>query len=168
MAATYEPIATATVSGSSTTKITFNSIPSTYTDLVIVANPATGSGTGAIKLTYNNDSTSGLYSTTRLYGDGSSASSNRISNQNDIDFNYVATINSTLGNSTMICSIQNYANSTTNKTCLIRANASAYGTDALVGLWRNTAAITRVDLTLFYSSNYKADSTFTLYGIKAA
>jgi hypothetical protein len=36
--ATYTPIATYTVSGSSTLTYTFSSIPSTYTDLVLVVN----------------------------------------------------------------------------------------------------------------------------------
>ena len=34
---TYEAIATNTVTGSSTTTVTFSSIPSTYTDLIIVS-----------------------------------------------------------------------------------------------------------------------------------
>jgi hypothetical protein len=36
VAATYEPIATSTVSGTVTLTVTFSSIPATYTDIVVV------------------------------------------------------------------------------------------------------------------------------------
>ena len=38
MASTYTPIASSTVTGSSTTTVTFSSIPATYTDLIVVSN----------------------------------------------------------------------------------------------------------------------------------
>jgi hypothetical protein len=46
------------------------------------------------------------------------------------------------------------------------ASGSRY-TVAEVGLWRNTSAITEIDLK-FVTGNLVAGSTFTLYGIKAA
>jgi hypothetical protein len=59
----------------------------------------------------------------------------------------------------------NYSNTTTYKTVLTRAGRNNQATEAFVGLWRNTAAITSISLT---SQTYTTDSTFTLYGIKAA
>jgi hypothetical protein len=65
--------------------------------------------------------------------------------------------------------IMNYSNSTTNKTTLSRAGsqgAAFPGTDIIVGLWRNTAAITNVDIVCT-SNTFLAGSTFNLYGIQA-
>jgi hypothetical protein len=62
--------------------------------------------------------------------------------------------------------IQNYSNTTTNKTALIRDNFATYGTFARVALWRSTSAITSITLTMS-SSTFATGSQFTLYGIKA-
>jgi hypothetical protein len=73
MATTYEPIATATATGSQIT-ITFSSIPATYTDIVAIVAGNTGGSTASFKL--NNDSTA-VYSRTVLRADGTTASSFR-------------------------------------------------------------------------------------------
>ena len=62
----------------------------------------------------------------------------------------------------------NYANTTTNKTVLLRNNNTAFGTEAQVGLWRSTSAINTIKLYLDRAEYYVVGSTFTLYGIKAA
>jgi len=152
---TYTPIATTTAGGSSAV-VTFSSIPSTYTDLVIVCNFLAMSA-GGVNLTYNND-TGANYSNTEIYGDGSTAVSARGSSQRIAFTNASNPMNA-------IINVQNYANSTTYKTLLNRWNSSLY-TFATVGLWRSTASINRIDLTA--SSNIAAGSTFTLYGIAAA
>jgi len=97
---TYTPIATTTL-GSSATSYTFTSIPSTYTDLVIVAQ-IKGDTTTYLNLRFNGD-TGSNYSRTTLSGNGSTASSERRSNQTWIntdyneaiqtDFNYINIIN---------------------------------------------------------------------------
>jgi hypothetical protein len=169
MPITYTPIATVNGTGSSGT-ITLSSIPATYTDLVLVANPVpTTVGGIDLYLTVNGDTTSGLYSKTHLSGQASSAGSIRFSSQNRIaTFWQVGPENTQpfLVN----YSLQNYANSSVFKTVLARAGAfqaSASEVNAFVGLWRNTNAITSVTLTAS-SGNFTTASTFTLYGIKAA
>jgi hypothetical protein len=165
---TYEPIATATGTGSSAT-ITFTSISSAYTDLILIAgNVATTSGVPNIAMTYNNDTASN-YSSTLLEGNGSSASSARRSNFSSINEGNAISLGGS-NPSTVIYQIMNYSNTTTNKTCLIRSNepSTTYpGVGAVVGLWRSTAAITRLDLNLG-AGNFSSTSTFTLYGISAA
>lgn len=160
---TYTPIATYTASGS-IGSYTFSSIPSTYTDLVVVLAPIAAGGAADIYMTYNGD-TAGNYSSTILYGSGSSAGSTRYSNQSNIiiDF-YGSAISSEISN--RILQIQNYSNTTTYKTALSRANRAGSGLDAIVGLWRSTAAISSITFTL--SSSFASGSTFTLYGITAA
>ena len=162
--ATYEPIASANGTGSSST-ISFTSIPGTYTDLVVIARGRISSGNDAI-LQFNTD-TGNNYSTTILYGTGTAAGSYRETSQSRIlaDFyGYPADNNNHIG----IYHIMNYANTTTNKTVLCRSNNAAIGVDVTVGLWRSTSAITSVQIKNTGNLNWNAESTFALYGIKSA
>jgi hypothetical protein len=159
MPTTYEPIATTTL-GSAQSSVTFSSISGTYTDLLVVFTYE-GSADANLLMRFNSDSGSN-YSQTTLYGDGSSAVSSRDSNQTGIAVGYDNP--SSITNTASFVHIQNYSNSTTNKTVLNRFGNSGY-TVARVGLWRNTAAITSVS---FHLTNINTGSTFTLYGIKAA
>jgi hypothetical protein len=160
MAATYDPIATQTL-GSAASSVTFSSIPSTYTDLVLVVNSARTTSNDSVSLEFNGD-TGANYSRTILYGTGSSALSFRESNASLIEIGI-----QDASNSTNIFHIMNYANTTTNKTVIARANATTVRVSAGVGLWRNTAAITSIKLATG-GSTFIAGSMFTLYGIKAA
>jgi hypothetical protein len=165
---TYEAIATAVGTGSSTS-ITFSSIPSTYTDLVLVCNVIVPSSS-SIAIQFNSD-TGNNYSYTVLDGDGTTASSNRQTNVNVINLaGWSSNLGSTTNPSPILCSINNYSNSTTYKTALVRS--AAYGTssscvDAFVGTWRNTSIITSIRV-FSSSANLATTSTFSLYGIKAA
>jgi hypothetical protein len=161
MAATYEPIATTTVSGSSTTNITFSSIPSTYTDLMLIIFVA--GGPSYAKITFNSD-TGSNYSRTQIAGDGSSATSSRESNFTS--YRSINIFNSTTFNPVTI-QIMNYSNTTTYKTLLDRGGVANDTTYAQVGLWRSTAAINSINF-LINTGIINAGSTFTLYGIKAA
>ena len=161
MASTYTPIATTTASGSAST-ITFSSIPSTYTDLVIVLNGnATTGSTGSIALQFNSD-TGSNYSYTRLLGDGSAASSARGSSTTATYIGDTGT-----DRAVFIVSLNNYANTTTYKTSISRSNSQNY-VSSYVGLWRSTSAISTVTLTAPVGANWSSTTTATLYGIKAA
>ena len=162
MPRTYEPIATTTL-GSGATSVTFSSISGAYTDLILVCNGNTSSNANNY-LQFNSD-TGSNYSATRLSGDGTSASSARNTNQTQMLLDGFGFWTSTYEGNKII-HIMNYSNTTTNKTVLTRANTASKGTDALVGLWRSTAAITSVRFNS--DSTIQAGSTFTLYGIKAA
>ena len=173
MAKTYEPIATTTVSGSSTSTITFSSISATYTDLIIIGNLGSETTNAFSYLQFNGD-TGSNYSYTQLYGNGSSAASTRVSNNTQL-FNNDVSVKQGAINSNVIYHIMNYSNATTYKTSLTRQNtvdaADYNGALAAVGLWRNTAAITSVSIKLVRGGtdyNFTTGSTFTLYGIKAA
>ena len=165
MPATYEPIATQNGTGSASS-VTFSSIPSTYTDLILVVNGATTVSTGNPRLRFNGD-TGANYSDTNLYGTGSAAGSYR--NTSGTSIQLIATVYfSTTNNTNLIIQIMNYSNATTYKTTLNRANKASDGVDAVVGLWRNTAAINSITFFTASGNNISSDSTFTLYGIKAA
>ena len=156
---TYTPIATTTL-GSAQATITFNSF-SGYTDLILVV-AGTVSVANNPTLRFNSD-TGSNYSWTYLVGNGTSATSGRSSNTTSILTGGLGT--STMGN--VIYHIQNYSNSTTNKTVISRHNRSDDSVGAWVGLWRNTAAITTIDLGAG-GGNWNTGSTFTLYGIASA
>jgi len=158
MASTYTPIATTTL-GSAQASYTFSSIPSTYTDLIVVFS-GIGTTTDFFSIRLNGD-TGSNYSLTDLYGTGSSANSFRQTNQTKISRNEC------VNQSNAIIQINNYANTTTYKTTLSRSNSASDAAFAVVGLWRSTAAINSITL-LHDGSTFAAGSTFTLYGIAAA
>lgn len=169
MTATYDKIAAHTLP-SDASSYTFTSIPSTYTDLVLICSALTTWTTDeyeGVGFRFNGDSANN-YSTTYLAGDGSNASSFRESNQPNITTRMNPSYLSNTAPSAIIFQVQNYSNATTYKTALIRGNSSRefYEVTACVGLWRSTAAIN----SLFIGNtraNLKAGSSFTLYGIKA-
>lgn len=164
MASTYTPIATYNGTGSSN-QITFSVIPSTYTDLVLIANAQSTSGARQMYLTFNSD-TGSNYSRTIISGTGSTAVSARNSNASQTYLDYYGIVEAT-SPCIHISNIMNYANTATYKTMLTRANDSASGVDAICHLWRSTSAINRIDIYLDAVS-FATGSTFTLYGIKAA
>ena len=161
---TYTPIATTTL-GSSAASYTFSSIPSTYTDLVIILNGQTSASVD-VGLQFNGD-TATNYSRTYLEGDGTTATSGRSTSQT------VATMNNNgypiLASYSWnaIYQIMNYANATTYKSVLGRSNNANNGANTTVALWRSTAAINSV-LIKTSSGTFSTGSTFTLYGIAAA
>jgi hypothetical protein len=163
MTATYEKIATNTL-GSATNSITFSSISGSYTDLVLISS-ITGfsdpSYSGALR--FNSD-TGSNYSLTNLYGDGSSAGSDRTTSVAQIQF-YGKAVGVPNAVSTGITNILNYSNATTYKTALTRWGAAGNGLNANVGLWRSTSAITSVTIFGLNSNTFATGSTFTLYGI---
>jgi hypothetical protein len=162
---TYTPIATTTL-GSAASSVTFSSISGSYTDLVLVMNGGTAATTN-VQLRFNSD-TGTNYSSTQLYGDGSAAGSARYSNAAGLQVNYYGYPENAFDWNS-ICHIQNYSNATTYKTVIARANRAGNGTNASVGLWRSTSAITSVTIrSSDGSTNFNVNSTFSLYGITAA
>ena len=167
---TYEAIATATSTGSTST-FSFTSIPSTYTDLVLVTfvRSSFSGVTFHESIVRVNGSATTIYSRTKLEGTGSSASSTRNTSLTGFYAGEVQSAPSTAGVfSTQIIQINNYSNATTFKTFLSRNNTPTGMVSGIVGLWRNTSAINQVDVLNADGSNWVSGSTATLYGIKAA
>ena len=160
---TYEAIATQTL-GSNTQFVTFSSISGTYTDLVLVfVGTSTHTDNGSRGYIQFNSDTGTNYSDTILQWDGTTATSLRDTSASSIAYGRIG--NSGLSQANI--SIQNYSNSTTNKTILSRQSSlAAQHSRATVGLWRNTNAITSI--TLSCDGSYTSGSTFSLYGIRAA
>lgn len=163
MPATYEPIATTTL-GSAQASVDLTSIPSTYTDLVLVLNGKYASTADASPALRFNSDTSSNYSETGLDGNGTSASSFRDSNMT-----FMPAGSMSADQSTSIFNIMNYSNTTTYKTVISRGNTSTYRVRAYAGIWRSTSAINSITILANAGGiNFASGSTFTLYGIKAA
>lgn len=167
MPATYEPIASTTL-GSAATGITFSSIPSTYTDLVLVLQMVSTSANNDVRLRVNGDSGSN-YSSTYLAGSGSAASSGRGSVGGSISALYVA--GTSTGLNTFVYQFQSYANTNVFKTVLISSAVPDKEVVRTVGLWRSTSAIN--EIYVFEAGNnspatFAANTVASLYGIKAA
>jgi hypothetical protein len=157
---TYVPIATQTIS-TSVAEVTFASISSAYTDLVLVCSLIdTSNNQIALQVGNGSIDTGSNYSNTRLTGNGTTASSARNS---AASYMYMGVSGTVTG--TYIFNFQNYANTTTYKTVLSRTGHANYETTAAVGLWRSTSAINTIKLYGFTNIN---PSTISLYGILAA
>ena len=159
---TYVALDTQTL-GSNTASVTFSSIPQTYTDLVLVATFTQSTAGQSARIVLNGD-TSTNYSLTEIRGNGSTAASSRGSSMTSGYYGYYSD-GSTSVPTVAIVSLMDYANTTTYKTWLSRSGASDRATEALVGLWRSTSAITTIALSIDAGATYSTGSTFTLYGI---
>ena len=174
MATTYTLISSNTLSASAAS-VTFSSIPSTYTDLLLKVS-ARDNDTGAfqqLRVTFNGDSATN-YSYTNIYGTGSSAFS--LGGATTANFNYInfqssdsngATAN-TFGNSELYIPSYTVAqNKPVSMFSVSETNATATNMGATAGLWRNTAAITSLTIVpAFSGGNFLTGSSFYLYGVK--
>ena len=164
MPSTYTPIATTTVSGSTTNQVDFTSISGSYTDLRLVVNGFTVTSTDNLLLRINSD-TGSNYSQTQVYGDGTSAGSTRTTNRSSIYFTAWGNISTTPHLWTT--DLLNYSNTTTYKSMLFREADNQNATGASVALWRSTSAINQVQISCTNAGRtFNVGSTFTLYGIE--
>lgn len=172
MPSTYDRIARQTVTGSAVASVEFSSIPSTYTDLVVVVTAQqTGTPTATDAFVTLNGNGSSIYSRTVLYGDGTAASSSRNAN---FDRAYFALSPQSARFATVIYDFNNYSNTTTNKSMLMRYGDAGLALYSASYLFRSTSAISIIAFTASdrmgagVADSWSVGSTFTLYGIKAA
>jgi hypothetical protein len=170
MANTMTLIASSTVGAGGVNTFTFSSIPSTYTDLKVVASirmSVTNSDTGVYFNTAATDSFD-----RNVFGNGTSAGSDTHSNQQSIYIGPVNTTNQTASTfSSFEMYVPNYGSSNQKPVTIdhVQENSAvgAYATLA-AGLSTKTAAISSIT---FYgyggtSLTYGQYTTFYLYGIK--
>ena len=162
--ATYTPIATQTL-GSAAASITFSSIPGTYTDLRLVLTSVVSVNNASGQLQFNSD-TATNYSQVNLSGVGTIANSGNETSNNLINLNSQAAFSSTIPLSCTI-DVFSYAGAT-NKTSLISFIGDKNGAGSVelfCGLWRSTAAITSLTLSLNIAANFNTGTIATLWGI---
>lgn len=156
---------------------TFSNIPQTFQDLrIVIFGRSNYSATTDTTAIFFNGVTSGtLYSQTRLLGNGSSAISDRLTNQDVIaDLTMIPAATSTSGLFGVVTvDILNYRSTSAFKTFIARGASDMNGsgrTELTVGLFRSTNAITSITGPYAYQlpQQYSAGSTAALYGVKAS
>lgn len=166
---TYVALNKVTATGSVNT-VTISSIPTTYTDLTIVVsgNLSGSANRASLAMRVGNGSpdSSSIYSNTQVSGNGTSAYSNRGTNET---YCFTGVISEKIG--TTVINIMNYANTTTYKTVLSRGNSlgqtATQDVGAFVNLWRSTSAINTIQFYVGDGTNFASGTTFSLYGIAA-
>jgi hypothetical protein len=172
MPSTYTLISS-NVLGSPAASITFSAIPGTYTDLVLRISARTdraSQNNSFIGIKPFNSDTASNYSTTRIYGDGSTVQSGLSSSAN---YAAIAYIPATTATGSTFGSVEVYIPSYTasqNKAFSSDAahenNATLAYRSAFASLWRNTDAITSITIDTLAQGNFISGSSFYLYGIK--
>ena len=162
--------------GTSVSSITFSSIPSGYTDLIIKGSVRENSGgafPNAINLTFNGSSASN-YSITQLSTDTTTPGSNRYSNQPAVYIN--GSVNGSASTANTFSNVEIYIPSYT--TTRNKAFSAAFGAEAnlttdlrwtvgvAAGLRSVTDAITSV--TLDCGAGLGVGTSFYLYGLLPA
>jgi hypothetical protein len=165
--ATYEPIATYTFP-SDAASYTFNSIPSTYTDLRLIISETSATGSNECALVFNGD-TGANYDVVSLgMASDNTPSSGSAANESRISFG------GSLADAVHIFEINNYKNTTTFKNCLSKTVGLGGGRNWVYfrcANWRSTSAITSIKADTYgspYGYLWRTGTTMTLYGILAA
>ena len=170
----FESIATVTVGSGGAASATFSSIPGTYTHLQIRASARTNRGDfqDVVGIKYNSD-TGTNYNWHYIVGDGASASANA---GTTTATNWGALVGGNSVNAStfggFVLDILDYANTNKYKTHRTLSGVDNNDTNGRIllmsGAWRNTNAITSIELYPAFGSLFNQYSSFALYGIKAA
>lgn len=151
------------------TTIDFSSIPSTYTDLVLICSTRQVSADSMFFMRFNNDSGAN-YANRSLWGEGSfTASFSNSANSNGC-YLFPASDQSTdtasvFGSS--VTYIPNYADSqykSVSTDQITENNGAGGGLGLMASLWSSTSAINRITLTPI-GATFVQYSTASLYGI---
>jgi hypothetical protein len=164
MAATYEPIATATPNGVS--NFTFSSIPSTYTDLIIVAQ-ALNTGSNANVFGRPNSDSGTNYDRMVVYGTGTTAGGVRVSSNNAGLYFGDAAPSSGGYYAVNVVNINGYTNTSAYKSSLAKGGLFNDGAALTVSNWLSTTAISSIYIYVTAGA-FASGTSFALYGIKAA
>ena len=171
-ASSYESISTVTVGAGGSSSISFTSIPSTYKHLqlrLIGKSDRTTSALSSLGMEFNGDTNANNWNVHELYGTGSAASSAYGANSNAYD-RISGNTGATNIFGAMIFDILDYTNTNKYKTVRMLGGVDLNGSgeiDFMSGLWRNTSAITSINLIPSYQSTaFLQYSSFALYGIR--
>ena len=163
MASTYTPIATTTLS-SAQASVSFSSF-SGYTDLILVCNFGSAKGSQDGLLFRVNSDSGTNYRYNRLTGSSTTATCDRNLSATSL---IAGGIDGSSTTSIATYNIMNYSNTNAYKAILMRNGFSNTVTNASIGQWLSNSAIASIQLSTESASNFRAGSTFTLYGITAA
>lgn len=165
---TYVAIAKNVLS-SDQSSISLSAIPSTYTDLLLVASARVTTAAGYVTTKVEVNSATTNFSARQLYTLGTTVGSAASTSAYYLYLPGANCTTNSFGNAELY--FPNYAGSTNKVISISNVNESNDTTDdryrlnAIAGLWSNTAAITSITVTPT-SGNLLTGSRFDLYGIK--
>lgn len=166
MPSTYTPIATYTVS-SSQASYTFTSIPTTYTDLVVVCS-FTQAAAYSLEARVGNGSvdTGTNYSNTTLQA----KANNTVTSTRRASYTYLTVFEQNGASSGIwTMNFMNYANTNINKTMIARNGNAGSDVEASIQMWRSSSAINTLQLFAGQGgTTFSSGTTFTLHGIQVA
>lgn len=166
MANTYELIASNTVGGGGVYSLTFSSIPSTYTDLLVRCSARTARSAGVDTLSFTVSSGTS-YSERGTYGSGSGTGSFSGSVMEMVWVSDSLNTGNVYGNGDVY--IPNYASSNAKSLSgdsVSENNSTAAYQALMAGLSSSTSAISSITIASYTSNLIVGGSTFYLYGIK--
>lgn len=169
----YESIQTVTLSSSSAT-VSFTSIPATFKHLQLrVLARGAGTGTVAMKLQFNSDTTSANYfSYHEIYGTGSATAASANASSGGIQLELFPTSSATASVfGAMIFDLLDYTSTNKNKTTRSLVGFDNNGSGFVFfmsGMYMPStiSAVTSIQITTMDASNLAQHSSFALYGIK--
>ena len=165
---TYTLIASSTVGSGGASSIDFTSIPSTYTDLVLICSLRVSRASTVNNTVIKFNGSSSSYSEKVLYGSGSSAGSYSDTQIYDVNNAANSTANTFANSQFYIPNYAGSANKSVSNDSVSENNATSATSQLVAGLWSNTAAITSISLTDYSGTNFVQYSTAYLYGVKNA
>jgi hypothetical protein len=161
---TYTPIQSITVSGTTTSGITFSSIPQTYTDLVLVSWIAIRTSPGGYAYIRFNADSSASYNYVTMVATGATRTSAKTTGVTNLSIIRTGdTISRYASNET---NIMNYSSTSTGKSILNRGTRVGL-TEQSAGNFAKTTAITDIEVAPI-TGNFSDGCNFTLYGILSA
>ena len=166
--ATYTLISSVTVGSGGAASIAFTSIPSIYTDLVLKTSLRTDRAFQVDGLNVAFNGSTSNFTLRRIYGNGSTATSDTGTVQIGIINGNTSAAN-TFGNTESY--IPNYAgsnNKSYSSDSVVEDNATFARNDLYAGLWSDTSVINSITLTPLIGPNFVQYSTAYLYGISNA
>ncbi len=166
---TYTLIASNTVGSGGAASVTFSSIASTYTDLLIKVSARTNRSAYDEVIGVSFNSSTSNFSWKLL--NGSNLLANSASGTTNIMAGRAVSATATANTfSSAEVYIPNYTSANYKSFSVDSAaennSATLYDLDLHAGLWSNTAAITSIALTPFSGGSFVQYSNFYLYGIK--
>jgi hypothetical protein len=151
--------------------ISFTSIGSTYTDLMVLISArlaSTSDNYANMKMVINSSSTS--YTNLVLAGTGSATDNVYSAALNGFGYWYAPNANATANTFTNTSIyIPNYGasqNKSIDITGVTENNATSANAHMLAGLWSNTSAVTSLTFSSYSGSDLKSGTSIYLYGIK--
>ena len=168
----YDALATVTVPSGGLASVAFAGIPTTgysHLQLRCLARTDRALTSDQLRITLNSDAAAN-YSDHNLSGDGASATASAAANNSYMFLgrSAAATATASIFGATII-DILDYANTNKYKTVRSLTGVDLNGSGNITlasGSWRNTAAVTSIQVT-FLGSSMSQYSSFALYGVKS-